>query len=466
MAVEKKTKVVCTLGPSSASTRVLRRMVNAGIDVARINIAHGYFKEYRQLIANVRKVKDIPIAVDIKGPELRIQSNGVCMFPRGRVVEVGFDKSCDPFFSFDVYDQINVGDHVSLYDGLIKTRVAWKRRHKVGLRAFVGGCFKGNKGVNFPGKHLDVPFLSSKDKEAIEMSLDEGVDFIALSFVRSASDVKNLRRYLKGSGIGVISKIENHEGLENLDSIIGVSDAVMVARGDLGVEVHTERLPLIQKDIILRCNIKGMPVIVATEMLKSMVESLRPTRAETSDVANAVLDGADAVMLSDETTVGKHPVETVKTMSRILKEAEPHVSSRIPFTRYEGIHQFIGKAVYDICQHIDVDKIVTLTRSGYTARLISSFRIHKDVIALTDGEKVAKKLNLVYGVKPVVYDNMPARERVKNSAIYLQKKGLLKPEDTVLFTAGVYTEREHATNVIQIHMMKEFTEYYLRHRLG
>lgn len=462
--IEKKTKILCTLGPASKRPAVLRRMFHAGMNATRINIAHGDFGEYREMIRNVRSVFDIPIAVDIKGPELRIQSRGACVMQKGKTVTVGFKKTDDLYFSHDIYDQMKVGDHVSIYDGLIKTSVAWKRDGEVGLKVKIGGCFEGNKGVNLPGKHIDVPFLSSKDKEAVRMSVDEHVDHIALSFVRGALDISNLRRHLRGADIGVISKIENHEGVQNIDEIIDASDAVMIARGDLGVEVHTEKLPLIQKDIIVKCNIKGKPVIVATEMLKSMVENLRPTRAETSDVANAVLDGADAVMLSEETSVGKNPVETVATMTRILREAEPHVVSKIPFTHYESIHRSIGKAVYDICQQLHIDKIVTLTRSGYTAQLISRFRLHKDILAVTHSDKIRKRLCLSYGVNPVVYKHMPTEEQIKKSALFLHNKGLLKLNEIVLFTAGIYTEREHATNTIQIHKIRELLNYCRKYK--
>ncbi|MFH1125665.1 MAG: pyruvate kinase [Candidatus Altiarchaeota archaeon] len=462
--MEKKTKILCTLGPASMKPSVVRKMFHAGMNAARINIAHGDFHEYRAMIRNVRSVVDIPLVVDIKGPELRIQSKGVCEMLKGSVVEVGFSRKDELHFSHNIYHQLKVGDSVSIYDGLIKTRVVRKKNGRVGLKVNIGGSFEGNKGVNIPGKHVNVPFLTLKDKEAIRMSIKEKVDYIALSFVRSASDVKNLRRHLKGSEVGVISKIENHEGLQNIDEIIDTSDAVMIARGDLGVEVHTEKLPLIQKDIIVKCNIKGKPVIVATEMLKSMVENLRPTRAETSDVANAVLDGTDAVMLSEETSVGKHPVETVAIMGRILREVEPHAASKIPFTHYESIHRSIGKAVYDICQHIHIDKIVTLTRSGYTARLISRFRLHKDIMAVTNSNSVKRKLCLSYGVRPIVYKYMPAEEQITNSAIFLHKKGLLKLNETVLFTAGINTERDHATNTIQIHKIKELLNYYRKHK--
>jgi pyruvate kinase len=439
-------------------------MVAAGMDAVRINIAHGDFREYRRMIRNVRSVADLPIVVDIKGPELRIQSKGPCTMLRGKTYCTGFSKKDDLFFSHNVYDQIKVGDSVSIYDGLIKTRVAWKRNKKVGLKVRIGGSFAGNKGANLPGKHINVPLLSRKDKEAIQMSIRERVDYIALSFVRSASDVRNLRKYLEGSGIGIISKIENHEGLANLDEIIDASDAVMVARGDLGVEVHTEKLPLIQKDIVVRCNIKGKTVIVATEMLKTMVESPRPTRAETSDVANAVLDGADTVMLSEETSVGKHPVEVVETMGRITVEAQAHAKSNIPEQPKETVHSSIAKAVYDICRHLPVTKIITLTRSGHTAQLVSRFRLNKQILAITDSERVAKKLALTYGVSPVVYKNMPARERIINSALYLKKYGLLKDQDLALFTARVYTNKEYATNIIQIHKIKELMEYHKRRR--
>jgi len=462
--IDKKASILCTLGPSSQETKTLERMVNAGMDAVRINTAHGNFRQHVRSIRAVRRIGDLPVVVDIKGPEVRIQCRGKCCLSRGGLLKVGFSSKSDVYFTHDIYDQIRLGDEVWIYDGLIKTRVAGKRAGAVTLRVQSGGCFEGNKGVNIPGRHFNVPLLSPRDREAIEMSLRENVDFIALSFVRSAGDIRQLRKQLGGSGIGVIAKIENAEGLRNIDEIIAEADGVMVARGDLGVEVPTETLPLIQKDIITKCNIKGRTSIVATEMLKSMVENIRPTRAETSDVANAILDGADTVMLSEETSVGRYPVDVVATMDRILKEAEPYVSSKIPPVRSESIHMSIGKAVYDICQHLPVDRIVTLTRSGHTARLVSRFRMHKDIIAITDSEEVKRKLQLTYGVKPVVYHNMPAEERIRNSALFLHRRGLIKPADTVLFTAGIYTDKDHATNIIQIHRIKELLDYCRKHR--
>ncbi|MDD5112345.1 MAG: pyruvate kinase [Candidatus Altiarchaeota archaeon] len=461
--LDKKTNILCTLGPACESPLVLRQMVRSGMDAVRLNTAHGSFEQHARLIRAVRRIADLPIVVDIKGPEVRIESSQELRLEKGDTLDVGFTKKHPVYFTRDIYSQIQAGDDLSIYDGLIKTRVSDKRRGVVTLRIIEGGCFKGNKGVNIPGRHLDIPVIGERDRQALRMALHEKADFIALSFVRDASDLQELRRHLAGRKVGLIAKIENAEGVRKINEIILAADGIMVARGDLGVEVPAEKLPLIQKDIILKSNIQGKFSIVATEMLKSMVESSRPTRAETSDVANAVLDGADTVMLSEETSIGKHPVESVWTMAKILKEAEPYVQNRMPQVRSESIHASIAKAVYDICQHLPVDKIVTLTRSGHTARLISRFRLHKDIIAITNDHSVKRRLGLSYGVTALVYDDMPAREKIRNSALFLHKKGLIKPDETVLFTAGIYTDREHATNIIQIHRIREFMAYCRRH---
>jgi pyruvate kinase len=461
--VYKKANILCTLGPASENPAVLGRMVHAGMDAVRINTAHGSIKQNQAMIRAARGIADLPVVVDIKGPEVRIETIDKSFLENGGTLKVGFKPDDEVHFTRDIYDQLSVGNELMIHDGLIRTKVCGKKDGYVLLKVKTGGSFEGNKGVNLPGRRIDVPLLSERDVEGIRMALRTKADFIALSFTRDTGDVEELRRHLRDSTMGIIAKIENAEGLRNIDSIIDAADGIMVARGDLGVEIPAEKLPLIQKDIVLKCNIKGKLVIVATEMLKTMVENPRPTRAETSDVANAILDGADTVMLSEETTIGRYPVQAVETMTKIIREVEPYVSNKVPLEKSERIYMSIGKAVYDICQHLPVDKIVTLTRSGHTARLISRFRMHKDIIAVTSTDDVKRKLGLYYGVTPVIYKNMPAKEKIKNTALFLNRHGMLEPHETVLFTAGIYTEKEHATNIIQIHRMKEFLAYYRKH---
>jgi len=435
-------------------------MVSAGMDAVRINMAHGSTEQHRRIVGNIKKVDDLTVVYDIKGPEVRVTSKGDCNFNSGDEIDVGFDEKSEIYFSKNIYSQLKRGDRVLIADGLIDSVVASKRPGTVKLSIKNRGSFCGNKGVNFPGKHMKIPTLSSKDKRDVEFALRNHADYIALSFVRNAIDVKNLKRLLEGTEVGIIAKIENKEGVENIDEIIEASDGIMVARGDLGVEVPTEHVPLLQKEIIAKCNIRGKIVIVATEMLKSMVENIRPTRAETSDVANAVLDGADALMLSEETTIGKYPTKVVETMRKIIVEVQQHIKSNIPEHMKENIHSSIAKAAYDITQHLPVTKIVTLTRSGHTARLISRFRINRKIIALTNSDVVKRKLGLVYGVTAVIYKDMPKRERMLKSALYLKEKGLASNNDLALFTAGIYTSHEHATNVIQIHKIGDLVDYY------
>jgi pyruvate kinase len=332
-----------------------------------------------------------------------------------------------------------------------------KRNKKVDLKVLVGGFLRKNKGVNIPGKHLDFGLLTPWDKTVIKYA-KKVADFIALSFTRTAEDVRALKQKLSSTEISIISKIESRESLAHLPEIIKESDGIMVARGDLGVEVPSEKLPVIQKKLIGDCNMAGKIVVVATEMLKSMIWEPRPTRAETSDVANAILDGADGIMLSDETAIGKHPVEAVWEMNRIAREVEPYVRHRIPHYESPSVDESISNAVHKICDGLPVSKVVTLTRSGYTARLISRYRLNKEILAITSSPQVRKKLELLYGVTPVLY-NIPRFRKIPYAAKHLLSLGLVKPTDLALFTAGMYSKKLHTTNVLQIHKIGELAEY-------
>jgi pyruvate kinase len=318
-----------------------------------------------------------------------------------------------------------------------------------------GGVIDNGKGVNVPNKQLKVPTLSARDMKIIDFAEEHEVEVLALSFTRSAKDVANLRSAADGFEGVVISKIENFEGIMNFGEILDASEGIMVARGDLGVEIEPERVPLVQKSLIRRCNQNGKTVVTATEMLESMMHQPTPTRAEVSDVANAILDGTDATMLSGETAVGEYPVESTSMMARIAVEAEKATKSNVKETGFINISDTVSMSIQRICQSMPLDKIVTLTRSGYTAKMISRFRIKQPIIAVTPSQTVKKQLELAYGVVPVHYDYSQENDRILAAANKLHGMKLLDDEDTVLFTAGFRTRKKHASNLIEIHQIKE-----------
>ncbi|VVB51760.1 Pyruvate kinase [uncultured archaeon] len=454
----KKTKIVATIGPACTGTQKLKQMVKAGMSAARINTAHGNLSEYDCIVENIRKVADIPIMFDIKGPEMRIQSPDDDTVKKGDVFTVGFGKQEGRYFNRDFYEEVQVGDTVYLSDGMIKTEVVEKVDHKIKLKVHIGGFLRKNKGVNIPGRHIDFGLFTPWDKEVIAYAKEKDADFIALSFTRTESDVEGLRKKLKATEIGIISKIESRESLDHLPEIIAASDGIMVARGDLGVEVPSEKLPVIQKQLIWDCNEAGKPVIVATEMLKSMIKEARPPRAETSDVANAILDGADAIMLSDETAIGAYPIEAVNVMNRIANELEPYVHSRIQFSESASVDDSIADAVHKICEKFQVSKVVTLSQYGYAAQRISRYRLKEDIIAILESPTAKRKLELTYGVTPIAYKPTHV-EQIPHAAKHLVKIGLLKPHDLVLFTGRMYSKKRHITNVLHMHKVEELLEY-------
>jgi len=454
----KKTKIVCTIGPASLSRETLERMYRAGMNGARINTAYGTFDQYKLIVNNVRETADIPIIVDIKGPEIRLRVRRKRTLKKGDVLEVGFNDE-EISFNHDFYDKMNVGDHVYIDNGRIRTRVIEKSRGTLRLLVMNEGEIDNGKGVNVPNKRLSVPSLSEKDLKVIEFAKEHDVEYIALSFTRSVQDVNNLKSKANGFKGKIIAKIENFEGVRNFEEILGAVDCIMIARGDLGVEIELERVPLVQKFMIKLCNQRGKPVVTATDMLESMMYQPTPSRAEVSDVANAILDGTDAVMLSGETSVGKYPVESVSMMSRIARETETAVKSHVEEEGFVNISDAVSKAVQKICQNMPINKVVTLTRSGYTARMIARFKIVQPIIAVTPEKRVKKQLELVFGVYPVQIDYRNEKDRILAVANKLHSMKLLEDEDTVLFTAAFRTVLKHASNLIEIHNIKELMHF-------
>ena len=453
----KKTKIVCTIGPASLQPKILEKMIQAGMNCARINTAYGDFDRYRTVVENVRKVADIPVMVDLKGPEIRIRTEKETVVESGEVLEAGFNG--EPVsFNHNFIDHMNVGDLVFIDNGRIRTEVTEKGEGTLRLLVKNGGVIANGRGVNVPNKQLPLPTLSARDRKLIEFAKEYEVEVLALSFTRSAKDVANLRSAADGFEGAVVSKIENFEGIRNFGEILDASEGIMVARGDLGVEIEPERVPLVQKSLVRRCNQNGKTVVTATEMLESMMHQPTPTRAEVSDVANAILDGTDSTMLSGETAVGKYPVESTAMMARIALEAEKAARSSVEDRGFVNISDTVSRSIQRICSNMPMDKVVTLTRSGYTAKMISRFRIRQPIIAVTPNPLIKKQLELVYGVFPVSYDYRQEADRILAVANKLHSMNLLDDEDTVLFTAAFRTRKKHASNLIEIHQIKELLD--------
>jgi len=424
---------------------------------ARINTAYGNLAQYQSVIDTVRAIADIPIIIDIKGPEIRVRATQRKVVSKGDILEVGFDGG-EVGFNHDFYDEMAVDDELFIDNGKIRMRVVEKRDGKLRLQTLDGGVVEDGKGVNVPNKHLSVPTFLERDLEIISFAKKQDIEYVALSFTRNAEDVKNLSQTNRFEG-GIIAKIENFEGVQNVQEILEASSGLMVARGDLGVEIEPERVPLVQKSLIKLCNQKGKLVVTATEMLESMINQPCPTRAEVSDVANAILDGSDAVMLSGETAVGQYPVEAVEMMTRIANETETAVKSTVEETPYINISDTISRAIRDICQGMPIDKVITLTRSGYTARMIARFKIAQPIIAVTSEIKVKKQLELIFGVYPVLVNYNEDKDRITGIANQLYEMHLIDDKETVLFTAGMRTAMKHASNSIEIHNIKELREF-------
>jgi pyruvate kinase len=450
----KHTKIVCTLGPASHSSNMIRKLLRAGMNAARINTAHGTLDEYEKMIDTVNSVSDIPVIVDIKGPELRLRLENELQIAKNGTVSVGFSPREHAYFSANCIRDISIGDMLLIKDGTINAKVIAKKKGTVTLRLSKAAVLKPNSNVTVFRKTLHIPSLSVKDRQCIKMAVRKKVAYIALSYARNKQDIDRVRRLLGKSRIGIIAKIESDEGVKNIKEIIEHADAIMVARGDLGVQLPLQEVPLIQKMIIDACNQRGKPVITATQMLESMMESARPTRAEVSDIANAILDGTDAVMLSGETAIGKYPVQAVEVMTSIAREIEPQVTNQVYDPNYENVSDAISKSVYELVHTIKIDKVICLTDSGYTARMVARFHSDRKIIALTPDRLVKQQLNIMYAVRPYK-TAIPARGKVLYAAQFCLKHKLISKKDVVVFTAGIRTKEPHTSNLIEIHNVAE-----------
>lgn len=472
----RKTKIVCTIGPASESEEMLEKLMKAGMNVARLNFSHGDHAEHKTRIDSIRKVskklgKTVAILLDTKGPEIRTHSmkDGGIELERDTEVIVSMTEVEGTPEKFSVtYDNlindVEEGSYILLDDGLIELQVKRidKDNGEVVCDVLNTGELKNKKGVNLPGVKVSLPGITDKDAEDINFGISEGVDFIAASFVRRPSDVLDIRKLLeaqKNTTISIIPKIENQEGIDNIKDILEVSDGLMVARGDMGVEIPPESVPMVQKDLIRQCNKLGKPVITATQMLDSMQRNPRATRAEASDVANAIYDGTDAVMLSGETAAGLYPEEAVKTMRNIAVSAEGAqdykklLSDRTKLVETSLVNA-IGVSVAHTALNLNVKAIVAATESGSTARTISKYRPQSDIIAVTPNPETARQCALVWGIHPVIKEGRKTTDALLNNAVATAvETEKVQNGDLIIITAGVPTGEKGTTNMMKLHLV-------------
>ncbi|KRD93882.1 MULTISPECIES: pyruvate kinase [Priestia] len=472
----RKTKIVCTIGPASESVEKLVELINSGLNVCRLNFSHGDFEEHGARIVNIREAakqtgKTVGILLDTKGPEIRTNTmeNGAIELEEGSEIIVSMTEVVGTTEKFSItypglIDDVHVGSKILLDDGLIGLEVLDinKTDGEIKTKVLNPGTLKNKKGVNVPNVSVNLPGITEKDASDIVFGIEQGIDFIAASFVRRASDVLEIRELLEkhnAAHIQIISKIENQEGVDNIKEILEVSDGLMVARGDLGVEIPAEEVPLVQKDLIKQCNALGKPVITATQMLDSMQRNPRPTRAEASDVANAIFDGTDAIMLSGETAAGSYPVEAVQTMHSIASRAEQALNySEILQQRSKqvgpSITDAIGQSVVHTALNLNASAIVAPTESGYTAKIVSKYRPQSPIVAVAANDSVARRLSLVWGVTPVVGERVNTIDDMLDHAVNdAVKTGVVAHGDLVVITAGVPVGESGATNLMKVQVV-------------
>jgi pyruvate kinase len=467
----RRTKIVATVGPATLNPDILRQLIKAGATTLRINFSHGTQQDHQKAIRLIRQTAfelDQPVGIlqDLQGPKIRLgkfASGKINLKKDDLYILTSRQVECTQEIGYISYEKLaeEVPENavILLDDGKVEMKV-----EKIDLanqdlhcRVVVGGDLSSNKGVNFPGVCLSVKALTAKDREDLMFGLDQGVDWIALSFVRNPQDILEIKDLIASAGksIPIIAKIEKHEAIEQMDAILSLCDGVMVARGDLGVELPPEDVPILQKRLIATANKLGIPIITATQMLDSMVNNPRPTRAEVSDVANAILDGTDAVMLSNETAVGKYPVEAVETMATIACRIEQEQQTNNIKKTKRSITHAISAAVGQIASQLDAAAIMTLTKTGATARNVSKFRPKTPILAITPHVHVSRRLQLVWGVKPLLVLDLPSATQTFQAAINVaQEKGWLSAGDLVVMTAGTLQGVAGSTDLIKVELVK------------
>lgn len=468
----KKTKIVCTLGPATDSVDLMQALIEKGMNVARFNFSHGTHEEQKERMDKLKAArqaanKNVGILLDTKGPEIRthLMKDDKFELIKGNNVIISMEEVLGTAEMFSVtypqlIDDVQVGGHILLDDGLIDLLITDIDKEKGHIHTEIqnSGMIKSRKGVNVPNVSLSLPGITEKDAADIRFGLQQGIDFIAASFVRSAKDVLEIRELLEEEGhphVQIISKIENQEGIDNVDEILMISDGIMVARGDLGVEIPSQEVPILQKQIIRKCNEAGKPVITATQMLDSMQINPRPTRAEAGDVANAIFDGTDAVMLSGETASGAYPIQAVEMMANICLTTERALIGQDSLTLKtfdkKDMTESIGQAVGHTVKNLDIQTIVAATSSGHTAKMISKFRPKAQIIAATFDEKTSRQLTVVWGVSSFVVDHVNSTDALFNTATEVAlDNGFAKEGDLIVITAGVPIGESGTTNLMKI----------------
>jgi pyruvate kinase len=469
--IARKAKIVCTLGPSSSSEAILRELMQLGMEVARLNFSHGSHEEHARVIDRLRKISEqeertICILQDLQGPKIRtgrLKHRTPVALKAGSDVTItprdipGTSRAISTTFP-TLAQEVTPGSRILIADGLIELRVRAIRGDDVECEVINGGLLGEHKGINLPGTVVRVPSLTEKDHRDLEFGLKHGVDMVAVSFIRTADDIRAVKRQIfeHHSDAWIIAKLEKPQAIEHLEEILDISDGVMVARGDLGVEMPPEKVPIIQKHIIRRAADWRKPVITATQMLESMVENPRPTRAEASDVANAIFDGTDAVMLSAETATGKYPREAVSIMSRIILEAESHMQDTVLRRRQHrrlSISETICESVAHAAQDLDMRAIAVYTETGTTARLISKYRPQCGIYAFASNRAVSSRMNLMWGVRPVLSDaHHDTEAMVLNAEKVLEKKNVVHSGDVVAIVAGTRSA-SGSTNFLRLHVV-------------
>ncbi|MBD2058078.1 pyruvate kinase [Oculatella sp. FACHB-28] len=468
----RRTKIVATIGPATSSPEVLRDLIEAGATTLRLNFSHGTHEDHQRSIRLIRQIsfelnQPVGILQDLQGPKIRLGKfeNGSITLQKGdpfiltsRLLPGSQEISSVTYKP--LADEVPEGATILLDDGRVEMIVnkVDKTNKELHCRVVVGGVLSNNKGVNFPGVYLSIKALTDKDRTDLTFGLDQGVDWVALSFVRNPQDILEIKELISSAGknVPVIAKIEKHEAIEQMEAVLSICDGVMVARGDLGVELPAEEVPLLQKRLIATANRLGIPVITATQMLDSMVQSPRPTRAEISDVANAILDGTDAVMLSNETAVGKYPIQAVETMARIATriEQDQPLNRNAESAPGRSIPNAISQAVGRIAEQLKSAAIMTLTKTGATARNVSKFRPHTPILAITPHVDVARQLQLVWGVKPLLVLDLPSTGQTFQAALNVaQEKQLLSEGDLVVMTAGTLQGVAGSTDLIKVEVV-------------
>ncbi len=470
----RKTKIVCTMGPATEDDGVLRGLMRAGMAVARFNFSHGTHDMHKKMLERVVRLReelDLPVAtmLDTKGPEIRLGTfkNGRVMLKKGtaftlRTQPVEGDETQASISFPELANDVQEGSTILLDDGLIELTVRNIRGGDIVCRVQNDGMISDHKGVNVPNAHLSMPFISDRDREDIIFGIQNGFDFIAASFVRTAADVLEIRKIFDEfncHGINIIAKIENQEGVENIDQILRVSDGIMVARGDMGVEIPLEDVPVLQKMIIKKVYNAGKQVITATQMLESMIKNPRPTRAEATDVANAIYDGTSAIMLSGETAAGQYPVEAVRTMARIAERTERDIDyvKRFKMREVEAnpdVTTAISHATCTTAHDLGAAAIITVTKSGKTARMISKFRPSCPIIGFSTEARVCRQLNLSWGVTPLMIEEKASTDELFDQAVdSAEYAGLVKSGELVALTAGVPLGISGTTNMMKVHVV-------------